>query len=555
MHSVTTAISAMGWILRHRSLPLTLLVVLLGSLSIPGLARAADPAVSPQALQSLQQRAEQGDAQACFDLAGHYINGDGLPQSDTEALRWFGRAAAQGLATAQYNVGVMYATGRGVEKSLEQAARWYRVAAEQGHAEAQFNLGTQYAFGIGVERNLDEAVVWLDRAAEQGMAQAQYNLAVLLEQRNGAVNRHIADLYIQAAAQDYPPAQERLADLRALHILPMPKAEPKPPAESMPQAEPKPPGASAPPPVASALPESVNDTPVTSTPAVAEPAAQRATPVMDENYTWLMAQDPEHVTLHLGSFPTAARAQAYVQTHKLTDQAYALAMDKDGRTWHGLFYGIYTGLTPGRAARAGLPAAVRSTGPWLRNVADIQSLEPIAVQRFALESEAIEADKVPEMLAETAAGPAEVVAEPVAVEMPEQADRAAESVPSSVVVKTQGEDSLAGDPQWFMSLDPESVTLHVGSLRSEDGARAFIARHEIGENAFYFAIPKGDDTWYSVFCGVYPTMTLGRGAMALLPPEIRKTRPWLRNIGDVQAMLRHLDAEHQVTESHDAGDS
>ena len=49
--------------------------------------------------------------------------------------------AEQGDAEAQFNLGVMYANGRGVPQDDSEAVRWYRLAADQGHAGAQFNLG------------------------------------------------------------------------------------------------------------------------------------------------------------------------------------------------------------------------------------------------------------------------------------------------------------------------------------------------------------------------------------------------------------------------------
>jgi len=52
--------------------------------------------------------------------------------------------AEQGSAEAQYNLGLMYANGDGVPQNDEEAVRWYRLAAEQGDANAQFNLGGMY---------------------------------------------------------------------------------------------------------------------------------------------------------------------------------------------------------------------------------------------------------------------------------------------------------------------------------------------------------------------------------------------------------------------------
>ncbi len=70
-----------------------------------------------------------------------YDNGQGVPEDDAEAVRWYRLAADQGNATAQFNLGVMYDTGRGVPQDDAEAVRWYRLAADQGDADAQFNLG------------------------------------------------------------------------------------------------------------------------------------------------------------------------------------------------------------------------------------------------------------------------------------------------------------------------------------------------------------------------------------------------------------------------------
>ena len=64
------------------------------------------------------------------------------------AVRGFLVHAEQGDADAQFNLGVMYANGRGVLKDEAEAVRWSRLAAEQGDADAQFSLGVMYANGL-----------------------------------------------------------------------------------------------------------------------------------------------------------------------------------------------------------------------------------------------------------------------------------------------------------------------------------------------------------------------------------------------------------------------
>ncbi len=49
--------------------------------------------------------------------------------------------AEQGNAEAQYNLGLMYAKGQGVPQDYAAAVNWWRKAAEQGYADAQNILG------------------------------------------------------------------------------------------------------------------------------------------------------------------------------------------------------------------------------------------------------------------------------------------------------------------------------------------------------------------------------------------------------------------------------
>ena len=57
------------------------------------------------------------------------------------------RLAEGGDTTAQWNLGVMYDTGEGVPQDDEEAVKWYTKAAEQGDVDAQWNLGVMYDTG------------------------------------------------------------------------------------------------------------------------------------------------------------------------------------------------------------------------------------------------------------------------------------------------------------------------------------------------------------------------------------------------------------------------
>lgn len=68
-----------------------------------------------------------------------------------EELEQLKRDAEQGDAEAQYQLGCCYANGLGVEIDMVEAVRWFALAAEQGVALAQHALGNCYYYGYGVD--------------------------------------------------------------------------------------------------------------------------------------------------------------------------------------------------------------------------------------------------------------------------------------------------------------------------------------------------------------------------------------------------------------------
>ncbi len=71
----------------------------------------------------------QANVEVQYNLGLMYYKGQGVPQDDAEALKWFRKAAAQDLAAAQNSLGVMYVNGQGVPQDYAQAHMWYNLAA------------------------------------------------------------------------------------------------------------------------------------------------------------------------------------------------------------------------------------------------------------------------------------------------------------------------------------------------------------------------------------------------------------------------------------------
>ncbi len=61
--------------------------------------------------------ADQGDAMAQLYLGSMYDNGEGVPENDAEAVKWYRKAADQGDAMAQLYLGSMYDNGEGVPEN------------------------------------------------------------------------------------------------------------------------------------------------------------------------------------------------------------------------------------------------------------------------------------------------------------------------------------------------------------------------------------------------------------------------------------------------------
>lgn len=147
------------------------------------------------ALRELRMLAEQGNAEAQLELGLMYQRGKGVPEDNTEAVKWYRKAAEQGNTLAQTLLGFMHAEGRGVPEDDTEAVKWYRRAAEQGNAEAQLGLGLMYDIGRGVPEDDTEAVTWFRRAAEQGNVRAQAVLGLMYD-----IGRGVPQDVVQAYA-------------------------------------------------------------------------------------------------------------------------------------------------------------------------------------------------------------------------------------------------------------------------------------------------------------------------------------------------------------------
>jgi TPR repeat protein len=94
---------------------------------------------TPQ-FEATKAKAETGDAQAQYNLAECYANGQDVAKDEIEALKWFRKAAEQNYAPAQCELANCYYYGLTVAQGYAEAVKWYRKAAEQNNAAAQSEM-------------------------------------------------------------------------------------------------------------------------------------------------------------------------------------------------------------------------------------------------------------------------------------------------------------------------------------------------------------------------------------------------------------------------------
>ena len=161
--------------------------------------------------EDIQSRAEQGNPWDQFNLGLKYAKGEGVPQSDTEAAKWYKRAADQGVVEAQYNLGLMHYQSQ----DFTLAMKWLKAAGERDTAGAQYLVGTMYYKGSGCKQDHSKAASWFEKAADLGHAKAQYNLGVMYAKGQGVPQSKLGarKWYKRAADQGFEEAEKALERL------------------------------------------------------------------------------------------------------------------------------------------------------------------------------------------------------------------------------------------------------------------------------------------------------------------------------------------------------
>ena len=88
-------------------------------------------------IADLMSKAEQGDADAQFNLGFMYLMGEAIPLDYKEAFRWYRASAVQGKSSAQGSLGAMYRAGLGLPQDYILAHMWYNLAVANSELDQE----------------------------------------------------------------------------------------------------------------------------------------------------------------------------------------------------------------------------------------------------------------------------------------------------------------------------------------------------------------------------------------------------------------------------------
>ena len=159
---------------------LLLSMCMAGGLTACSKSENSDPTLSGE-MQTVQEKANQGDATAQIALANYYFlgNNGAEEKNPQKGIEWLQKAVDQNNAEAQYLMSELYLTPEeyGLKPDDEKAKKLLLKSAEQDFSIAQLAAGMRYKAGVnGFSKDLVQAKMWFEKAVSTGSDSAKYQL-------------------------------------------------------------------------------------------------------------------------------------------------------------------------------------------------------------------------------------------------------------------------------------------------------------------------------------------------------------------------------------------
>ncbi|MBA3603486.1 MAG: sel1 repeat family protein [Parachlamydiaceae bacterium] len=120
-----------------------------------------------------------------MDTADHESKSSQRPHSIHKAFLALKDQADNGSADAQFQIGCFYEDWKNIQHSYELAFHYYKLAADQGHPNAQTCLAMLFDDGLGVKQDSEQAFHYYILASEQKWPSAVAQLGKFYEEGKG----------------------------------------------------------------------------------------------------------------------------------------------------------------------------------------------------------------------------------------------------------------------------------------------------------------------------------------------------------------------------------
>ena len=159
----------------------------------------------------LQEAAEQGDAEAQYQLGLGYVTSFDFEPNPGQALNWWRKSAAQQHPESLFTLGMWYAF-KNLPDDDDEALYWFKYALEHCTKNAGSYFGVTSLFDLDVPQTDTDAATWLNRAAEHGQLGAKLLLGWMHMTGRGAPKDEAkaAAWFREAAEHDDPLGQYTL---------------------------------------------------------------------------------------------------------------------------------------------------------------------------------------------------------------------------------------------------------------------------------------------------------------------------------------------------------
>lgn len=136
------------------------------------------PKSVPDAISWFEKAAEHGDMAAVAQLGFIYLDDTYGAHDPVKAASHLRKSAYAGNnAAAKWALGTLYQLGDGVAQSDEDAVRWFRESAMQGDSTGMYHLALAMKDGRGTAKDELRAREWMEKSAAKGNPRAKEFLA------------------------------------------------------------------------------------------------------------------------------------------------------------------------------------------------------------------------------------------------------------------------------------------------------------------------------------------------------------------------------------------